>query len=292
MPQFIEIIREHISRDELEIALGQLRALLKSSPKLDEVILQSARFQDIRKQIRSGTTSKLEANLTQNQIRAGLLDLLLEIETQGATPTLREELERTISIVNSEKKVEPEIIPWHKQFWVKVLGVIAIAGAMLIVLDTGISLYEKFYPSKPKEISFSDLPIKVKYNKSLGKLASAKIPYTLQAQTNLVDYIDHDSIKIVDFKISNKRAVNSDSITGRSILLYPGGGFSTSGNETQSFHELEYNLNVDFALLPSIRNAKSGKIYNLGYVVFSVPYFANGERKVKEQKVCIELEVE
>ena len=187
---------------------------------------------------------------------------------------------------------QPEIIPWYNQLWVKVFGAITIIGAIISHLDTGISLYEKLYPYNPKEISFTDLPIKVKYNKSLGTLVSAKIPYTLQAQTNLVDYIDHDSIKIVDFKISNRRVVNSDSITSRSILLYPGGGFSTSGNETQSFHELEYNLNVDFALLPSIRNAKSGKIYNLGYVVFSIPYFADGERKVQEQKICVELEVE
>ena len=242
MTQFIEIIREHISRDELEIALGQLRALLKSSPKLDEVILQSARFQDIRKQIRSGTTSKLEANLTQNQIRAGLLDLLREIETQGATPTLREELERTISIVNSEKKVEPEIIPWHKQLWVKVLGVIAIAGAILIVLDTGISLYKKLYPYRPKEISFTDLPIKIKYNKNSSLLVRAKVPHKLLAQTYLVDYIDPDSIKILDIKISNKRVINTDSITSRSIQLYPGVGYGMGGGEIQNFHELEYNL--------------------------------------------------
>lgn len=290
--QFIETIREHIGRDELETALGQLQALLKNSPRLDEVILQSARFQDIRKQIRSGTTSNSEANLTQNQIRAGLLDLLREIETQGSIPTLQEELERTISIVNSENVVEPQNFPWHKQLWVKALAMIAITGAVLIVLDTGASLYEKLYLYNPKEISFTDLPIKIKYDKKSSLLVSAKVPHKLIAQTYLVDYIDPDSIKISDIKISNKRVINTDSITSRSIQLYPGVGYGMGGGEIQNFHELEYNLNVYFALLPSIRNAKPGKIYNLGYVVFSVPYFVNGDRKIKEQRVCVELEVE
>jgi len=115
--QFLQQIRDLIARDDLADALQQLRLLLDSSPKLDEAILQSARFQDIRKQIRLGTVSNAESNLTQNQIRAGLLDLLREIE-EGIKGTrsqdidrvtsshpvniLREEMERAISIVNSK----------------------------------------------------------------------------------------------------------------------------------------------------------------------------------------------
>jgi hypothetical protein len=99
--QFFDQIRELIARDELKTALTQLRLLLENSPKLDEVILQSARFSDIRRQIRLGLVSDKEANLTQNQIRTGLLELLREIETQGATPTLQKEIEQAITIVNS-----------------------------------------------------------------------------------------------------------------------------------------------------------------------------------------------
>jgi len=115
--QFLQQIRDLIARDDLADALQQLRLLLDSSPKLDEAILQSARFQDIRKQIRLGTVSNTESNLTQNQIRAGLLDLLREIE-EGIKGTrsqdidrvtsshpvniLREEMEHAISIVNSK----------------------------------------------------------------------------------------------------------------------------------------------------------------------------------------------
>ncbi|MBC7778141.1 MAG: hypothetical protein H7246_22100 [Phycisphaerae bacterium] len=78
-------IRELISRDELPAALEQLRNLLDNSPKLDEAILQSGRFQYIRRQIRLGVVSHAEATLTQNQIRFGLLDLLNEIEEDGKT---------------------------------------------------------------------------------------------------------------------------------------------------------------------------------------------------------------
>ncbi|MFN0175357.1 MAG: hypothetical protein ACKVU0_11960 [Saprospiraceae bacterium] len=109
---FLSNIRDLIARDELAAALTQLRSLLDNSPKLDEALLQSARFQDIRKQIRLGTVSHAEANLTQNQIRAGLLDLLREIEesvrvtsSHPDTKAFREEIERAISIVNSKNLV-------------------------------------------------------------------------------------------------------------------------------------------------------------------------------------------
>ena len=47
--QFFDQIRELIARDELKAALTQLSLLLENSPKLDEVILQMARFSDIRR---------------------------------------------------------------------------------------------------------------------------------------------------------------------------------------------------------------------------------------------------
>ncbi|MBI5916574.1 MAG: hypothetical protein HY842_14450, partial [Bacteroidetes bacterium] len=56
-PAFFARIRELIARDELPEALQQLRNLLDHSPKLEEAILQSGRFQNIRKQIRLGLVS-------------------------------------------------------------------------------------------------------------------------------------------------------------------------------------------------------------------------------------------
>ena len=111
-PSFLSEIRNLIASDDLLAALKQLRRLLDNSPKLDEIILQSARFHDIRRQIRLGVVNHAEANLTQNQIRAGLLDLLREIEDSIAetsarpdAPALREEMERAISVVNSKNVV-------------------------------------------------------------------------------------------------------------------------------------------------------------------------------------------
>ncbi len=84
--QFITNIRNLIANDEMDAALGQLQLLLDNSPQLDEAIIQAARFQDIRKQIRLGLVSHAEADLTKNQIRFGLLELLKEIELEGAAP--------------------------------------------------------------------------------------------------------------------------------------------------------------------------------------------------------------
>ena len=113
---FFAQLRDLIARDELPSALEQLRTLLNNSPQLDEVLLQSGRFQDVRKQIRLGMVSNAEADLTQNQIRAGLLELLREIEhsaglseeltsSQPHAKEISEEMEHAISIVNSKNMV-------------------------------------------------------------------------------------------------------------------------------------------------------------------------------------------
>ena len=66
---FVETIGDLIGKDELAKAIQLLCALLKNSPKLDEAILQSARYNDVIKQIRLGTVDFEQANITKNQIR-------------------------------------------------------------------------------------------------------------------------------------------------------------------------------------------------------------------------------
>lgn len=83
---FIPAIRQLIAEDKLEQALELLRLKLSGEPLLDEALHQSGRFQYIRKQIRLGIVSFEDANLTQNQIRFGLLDLLSEMEQEGQAP--------------------------------------------------------------------------------------------------------------------------------------------------------------------------------------------------------------
>lgn len=83
---YIPAIRQLIAEDELQQALELLRLNLSGDPRLDEAVHQSGRFQYIRKQIRLGIVSFEDANLTQNQIRFGLLDLLSEMEQEGQAP--------------------------------------------------------------------------------------------------------------------------------------------------------------------------------------------------------------
>lgn len=87
-------IESLISKDELSSAIQLLHQLLQDSPRLDEAILQSARLTEVKKQIRLGLINYEQANLTKNQIRAGLLELLEEIGEQSAVPAIRSEVER------------------------------------------------------------------------------------------------------------------------------------------------------------------------------------------------------
>jgi serine acetyltransferase len=102
---FIQQIRDLIARDEMKAALEQLRVFLEKTPKLDEILHQSGRFEHIRREIRQGLVSHAEATLEQNKLRAALLDLLAEIETQGQEPALRAEIERAVSVVHSKNVV-------------------------------------------------------------------------------------------------------------------------------------------------------------------------------------------
>ncbi|NUQ22472.1 MAG: hypothetical protein HUU34_00850 [Saprospiraceae bacterium] len=82
---FSEQIGDLIGKDDLQGAISLLSNLLKNSPKLDQVILQSARFNDIMSQIRMGIVNFEEADLTKNKIRFALLSLVGEIEEASRT---------------------------------------------------------------------------------------------------------------------------------------------------------------------------------------------------------------
>lgn len=102
----LQHIRALIARDELPQALQQLQQFFAHAPQLDEVIHQSGRFANIRQQIRLGTVSHAEANLTRNQISYALLELLHEIEAQAReTPALQQEMKAAIAIVDSKNVV-------------------------------------------------------------------------------------------------------------------------------------------------------------------------------------------
>lgn len=100
--KFAADIRQLIAKGELQDALTRLQHLLENSPKLNEVLLQSARHSAVLKQIRLGVISHEEGNVTKNNITLGLLGLLSEVEEQAVEPAIQEELRQAISIVNSK----------------------------------------------------------------------------------------------------------------------------------------------------------------------------------------------
>lgn len=82
---YLEQVGALVGQDKLPEAINLLHKLLKNTPKLDEVIIQSSRYNDISKQIRMGTVDFSQANLTKNQIRFAILELSTEIEDAVST---------------------------------------------------------------------------------------------------------------------------------------------------------------------------------------------------------------
>ena len=91
---FTNRIGNLIGENNLETAIFELGELLQKSPKLDELIVQSARYNDIMKQIRLGIIDFESAEITKNKIRYAILDLLREIENSvESDPEIKEEIE-------------------------------------------------------------------------------------------------------------------------------------------------------------------------------------------------------
>lgn len=90
---FSERIGNLIGEDDLKTAISDMSQLLKNSKKLDEVIVQSARYTDLMNQIRRGTIDMDNADVNKNKIRFALLDLLREVETTAAEdPEIKAEI--------------------------------------------------------------------------------------------------------------------------------------------------------------------------------------------------------
>ena len=82
---YLHQIGELVGKDELPHAIELLQRLLQNSSKLDEVILHSARLNDLSQQIRKGTIDYDHANITKNQIRLAILQIVAEIEESIST---------------------------------------------------------------------------------------------------------------------------------------------------------------------------------------------------------------
>lgn len=69
-----------IGKDNLNEAIKKLSTIMKQSKQLDQVIIQSARYNDVMKQIRDGIIDYEQSQVTKNQIRFALLDITREFE--------------------------------------------------------------------------------------------------------------------------------------------------------------------------------------------------------------------
>lgn len=100
---YLAQIRARIAKDDCKTAIQQLSALLKDSPHLDKAVQQSARYNHVMQQIRLGLVDFESANIAQNQIRAGILDLLREVEEQGTNPAINAEFEQSVRRLTQSK---------------------------------------------------------------------------------------------------------------------------------------------------------------------------------------------
>ncbi|GJM31243.1 MAG: hypothetical protein DHS20C18_02440 [Saprospiraceae bacterium] len=71
-----------IAKNKLDEAIDLLSQNIMDSSEVNEIILQSARFNDVKKQLRDGVIDNSEANQVKNQIRRNILELVSAIEEE------------------------------------------------------------------------------------------------------------------------------------------------------------------------------------------------------------------
>ena len=98
---YLTQVRTLIEKDQIPTAVGKLKLLLQNSPQLNALLLQSARYNALVKQIINGLLSIEQINRAKEMIRKDLLDLIDEIEGQGEKTAIRQELAASIELLNS-----------------------------------------------------------------------------------------------------------------------------------------------------------------------------------------------
>lgn len=98
-------LRQLIGENELESVFQELTRLLQNSPRLDEAIMQSARWSDLQKQVSLGLLSYEQSEIGKNKIRTGLLALVKEVEKKMTDPAIDEEMAEHASAVSRKNIV-------------------------------------------------------------------------------------------------------------------------------------------------------------------------------------------
>jgi len=83
--QYIDQIRDLISKNNIKEAITEMQQLLKGSPAFDEIILQSSRYNEVMKSIRMGKVSHEVSSVELRKIDYALIDMLRELEDNYAT---------------------------------------------------------------------------------------------------------------------------------------------------------------------------------------------------------------
>ena len=80
-------IRALLAENHVQQALTLLREKLAHHPALDESILQSARYAEVRAELNKGIADYALAGLEKNRIRSSMLDLVRDLEREGKAET-------------------------------------------------------------------------------------------------------------------------------------------------------------------------------------------------------------
>lgn len=106
---FTQNIRYLIAQEQIDKALHLMADFFDNSPHFKEVVHQTGRYKALTRQLRLGIVDPEFAQVTQNQIRLALLDLLDEMEktvsphsSRPDAQALRQEMQRAVTIVNSK----------------------------------------------------------------------------------------------------------------------------------------------------------------------------------------------
>ncbi|MCB0853936.1 MAG: hypothetical protein KDD63_17040, partial [Bacteroidetes bacterium] len=92
-----------IGKDELKQAMQEMQAFFSQSPKLYEIIHQSGRYQSVVQAIQRGNVSFEDAEITKNQVRFALLQILQDIvEQYEQSPELKSEIDKATQSIGQQ----------------------------------------------------------------------------------------------------------------------------------------------------------------------------------------------
>ena len=95
--EFIDRMHKLIGDGDLKTAISEFRIVLQKSKPLDEIIIQSARYNDLMQKIRTGMISSEDEEVMKNKLRYALLEMLHEMEENfESNPVLEQKVGKVL----------------------------------------------------------------------------------------------------------------------------------------------------------------------------------------------------